>query len=113
MGKNNRPNAIWYIYPLDGPTNEAIAAQLSEEDACRDQLCNDGKKRNLWRCDHPFVAFLRRSSLGGGLKFLVFVREGKYGQIRPWKLEELVKSMRKRPAVLRTRLNAPKRPPLT
>ncbi len=113
MGKRNRPNATWYVFPLDKGTNEVIARQLSEDDACHDQLCNDGKKRNLWRCDHPFVAFLKRSSLGGGLRFMVFVREGQYGQIRPWKLEELVKHSRKKPATLPPRLGSPKRPPMT
>jgi hypothetical protein len=54
----------WFVEPLDANSNESIARELSEEDFYREILCNDGIKRNLWKCSYSFVKFLWESKNG-------------------------------------------------
>jgi len=73
----------WYIYTTHDFTNEVISRELPPENALRDQMCSDHKRRNLWRCDSSFVDRLLKSQQP--IQYEVFIQEGN-GAIRwrPW-----------------------------
>ncbi len=68
----------WYFFPKDDHTNEVFARSLPAENALVGQKCEDGKKRDLWRCDYGFVARIKGSN---SLRYDVFRQEGN-GKIR-------------------------------
>ena len=73
----------WYLEPIndDAHTNKVFASELNEKEACRGMLCQDGQKRNLWRCDYNAVGIMRQNREQLNLRFRVFVQEGG-GKIR-------------------------------
>jgi len=73
----------WYIEPInnDAYTNKICTSELDEQNACREMLCEDGKRRNLWRCDYQTVGIMRQNRQQLNLRFRVFVQEGG-GKIR-------------------------------
>jgi hypothetical protein len=85
---------MWFIEPLDSATNEALSRELSEEKFCREIICGDGKKRNLWGCRWEFVYSFKMSKSASGFRFKVFNRRGG-GKIREFKFPYL-KKFRKR-----------------
>lgn len=76
-------NKIWYV-EATGHTNEVIARELPAENAVKGVLCQDGEKRDFWRCDYHFVAKLVENEMTLQLKFKVFYREGRYGPVKLW-----------------------------
>ncbi len=73
----------WYLEAV-GHTNEAIAVELSTENAHRGILCQDGLKRDFWVCDYRFITRLLKSEVAEHLQFKVFYRERPYGPVRLW-----------------------------
>ncbi len=75
----------WFIWPKNGHANEVIARMAQngdnrfEEGTLTDAMCEDGKKRNLWRTSEDNAWFLWRSRID--LKFEIFNRLGN-GKIR-------------------------------
>lgn len=75
----------WFIWAKNSHTNEVVAKMLQERDSrfeenfIEDALCEDGKRRNLWRMTEDNAWFLWRSRLD--LKFQIFNRLGA-GKIR-------------------------------
>jgi len=74
---------VWFIESLSDLTNEYISRELQAENAEREVLCNDGKKRDMWRCKYKFISRLKRERLDQALEYNVFVRTGEKGQARP------------------------------
>jgi len=76
----------WLIWAKDSLTNDAIARMIQERDTrfeenlLEDTLCEDGKKRTLWRVTEQNAWFLWRSRVD--LKFEIFNRLGPNGKIR-------------------------------
>jgi len=86
----------WFLYPLDGHTNEAISQRLGEENIQSDQLCEDGVKRNIWQCEnYSLVAEMLRNKIQGSFKFDIYKREGKHGKIKQWKFSSKKKKNKK------------------
>ena len=78
----------WYVEPLDSLTNGVIWSAIgSEDNACESMPCADGKRHNLFRCDHEAITNLRRNRRQLHLRFKVFVQEGQ-GAIRPWSVKK-------------------------
>lgn len=75
---------IWYVEALDSHTNEVTADELPAENAQKDVLCVDSKKRNFWQCEYSYIAKLLRNRASAQLAFKVFYREGRYGPVREW-----------------------------
>jgi len=71
----------WYVEPNDDFTNEYISRELPEEDALRDQECDDPLPHNLWRCESRFITKLKKSQQR--LDYAVWIQEGN-GKIRRW-----------------------------
>jgi hypothetical protein len=75
----------WFVCPKDSHTNEVIARFACQgtfgfdDNTLENVLCEDGKKRNLWRTTEQDAWFLWRSRTD--LKFEVFNRLGN-GKIR-------------------------------
>ena len=75
----------WFIFPKDAHTNEVIARFACEgtfgfeSETLKDALCEDGKRRNLWRTTEQDAWFLWRSRTD--LKFEIFNKLGG-GKIR-------------------------------
>jgi len=72
----------WLIWPRNASTNETLArfslncTNGFEEDAIRDTVCADGKKRNFWRINSfDSALFLWKSRYD--LKFSIFSQKGK------------------------------------
>jgi hypothetical protein len=84
---------IWYLWAIkdDPTTNEYLAHVIGEQypdSACRDKLCSDGVRRNLYRC--PPGAYAKvQSAIAGvsvyNLKLEVF-RETAGGEIAQYNL---------------------------
>lgn len=72
----------WFVEPLTDLTNEYISRELPAESAERGVMCQDGRKRNLWRCEWRFISNMLHSSLGRALKYTVFIRAGERGVVR-------------------------------
>jgi len=81
-----RQHHEWFVWPKNSHSNEVFARFLEsgeygfEADILRDALCEDKKRRNLWRCTYDGTLFLWRSRID--LKFEIFNRLGANGQIR-------------------------------
>lgn len=84
---------IWYVVPLDGGTNEALARELaqaglvteSETEITITELKKE-KRVRAWQIPHQFVTLLARSAGQHGFKYAVYVREGN-GMARKWNLQ--------------------------
>ncbi|HEY4500704.1 MAG TPA: hypothetical protein VJI70_00320 [Candidatus Paceibacterota bacterium] len=76
-------NKIWYV-EASGHTNEVVANELSTENANKDVLCIDGKKRDLWQCDYALITKLAKNQSSGQLVFTVYYRVGRHGPVRRW-----------------------------
>lgn len=76
----------WFVWPKNSHTNEVFARFLEsgsygfESNTLQDAPCEDGKKRNLWRCAYDCALFLWRSRID--LKFEIYNRLGARGVIR-------------------------------
>ena len=80
----------WFIKPLDGKTNNALAELLAETGDIADndtlRICdNQGKEHMVWRVEHEIVSRLEASRRQLGLRFRIFNRLGETGQVREWK----------------------------
>ena len=77
----------WFIEPLDGMTNEALANELpAETNFLSQKLCGDGEKRELWECrNFGLVRAFIRSASRKNYKFKIFLKEDK-GDIWRWNL---------------------------
>jgi hypothetical protein len=84
----------WLIQPLNSHTNEVFAREFPEEDLIRDTLCQDGKKRNLYRFPANLIGFICGSQRSLEIKFSIFCRQGSKGQIR--KMTNTIKLWRKK-----------------
>ena len=80
---------VWFIEPLDSATNEVLSREIRGERFCREAICEDGKKRNLWVCSWSFVSAFKKSKSALALKFKVFnccsggkIREFKFPYLR-------------------------------
>ena len=72
----------YYVHPKDKPTNDALAPDFEESGV---KTCSDGKERFMFDTqDYNLIAYIQRSRKEMNLKFLVFIQEGKDGQIRRW-----------------------------
>jgi hypothetical protein len=80
----------WFIDPKGDPkTNQILSNSLSPENACNDKLCQDGERRNLWRCpNYEFIANFKRMAKANKLPYDLYVREGTYGPLRIWSFDE-------------------------
>jgi hypothetical protein len=77
------PETKWYAFTNDAYTNEVISHLLPAENAAEGVLCEDGKKRPLWRCDeYSQVMVLCHNRRQARLVFKVFKQDGN-GPIRP------------------------------
>jgi hypothetical protein len=87
----------WFIDTKGDPkTNVLIASELDEWYECRDKLCQDGVRRNLWRCpSREFLQSFQRIANANRFKYDIYVREGDYGPIRLWIFERRSKEERK------------------
>ena len=74
----------WFLKPTGNVahTNEVLSRNISEENAMQDVLCQDGKKRDLWRCPSGIVFMLWRSRSNLKITFRIFSRELPNGKIR-------------------------------
>lgn len=76
----------WFIWPKNSHTNEVVAKMAQngdnrfEEGTLTNVLCEDHKRRNLWRIEEQDAWILWRSRVD--LKFEVFNRLGPDGKIR-------------------------------
>ena len=82
--------ATWYIYTGgDQLANNIIndSGKIGQEDECPDMLCEDGKRRDLYRCpDHQYIVeFGRTTASISPVSFKIFVQQGVNGKIREWK----------------------------
>lgn len=77
-------NKIWYVEAHDSHTNEVIADVLPTENAHKNVLCIDGKKRDFWQCEYSLIAKLIKNQSSGQLVFTIFYRVGRYGPVRKW-----------------------------
>lgn len=75
----------WFLRNLDEATNKVFRLRLPAENAVEDVKCTDGV-HNLWKCDREFVSMCEKSRASLGISFIVYVKEGLHGQIRPWSL---------------------------
>lgn len=72
----------WFIEPINEIANYALSKLVSEENCCEGVLCADGQRRDLWKCDHYTV---KRIEFSKEFRFRVFVKQGKFGQVRLWR----------------------------
>jgi hypothetical protein len=80
---------FWYIDPCGDPvTNKIIGETLPEENECHGKLCSDGKRRDLWVCEHSIVTHLENARKALHLKFNILVQRNQHGKIRFWKFEK-------------------------
>lgn len=75
-------NTTWYLYPEDGHTTEALGREVSPEDVCREVLCGDGGKRDLYRCEWLFVKTAIKMMSTLHLRFSVWKQRGKNPPMR-------------------------------
>ena len=75
---------IWYIGDFDAHTNEVIAHVIPSENCISQVLCQDEKKRDLWRTDYATITRLKKSKNQSGLVFKIFKRDGSYGPVKKW-----------------------------
>lgn len=84
MRKEKRKrNYTWYVQPLDAFTNQAIVndfLQDAEEFQTR-VCCEDGIYRDFYQLHYDILSRIIQSRVSLGLKFNVYVQEGR-GQIR-------------------------------
>ncbi len=73
----------WYLEPRGdvARTNEVLGKNLGEENAIEYALCEDGERRNLWRCSSGMVFMLWNSRKSLNITFGIFCQEGN-GKIR-------------------------------
>ena len=89
----NENSCTWFIDSIgDTHVNQVIAENSSPEDECLGQLCSDGLRRNLWRCQHDLITRLNRFALTNKIHFQIYRRHGN-GEIEPWKFETLPRPM--------------------
>lgn len=74
----------WFLEPTGNVsfTNEVLGKNLGEENAMEGVLCQDGKKRNLWRCPSGMVIMLWRSRSNLKITFRIFSKALPNGQVR-------------------------------
>lgn len=76
----------WFVWPKNDHTNEVIARMLQdgdnrfEDNLLSNTICEDGKRRNLWRITEQDAWILWRSRID--LKFEIFNQLGINGKIR-------------------------------
>ena len=90
----------WYIDTCgDSRTNDCIAQMLtgtSDECECWEQLCEDGKRRALWRCpDHEFLSRFEHHMKRYKYRYAIYKKKGKYGEIRLWQFSRPATVLRK------------------
>ncbi len=73
---------IWYIEPLDSDTNETISQELPVQNFSRGIICQDEKTHNLWECSYNFAYAFFRSRRTLDLRFNVYNKKSRHGQIR-------------------------------
>jgi len=78
---------FWYLEPFDSDTNRICSENLAGEDVVVNIRCADGKRHNLWRCNHFEVQRFEDCRNQLRLRFRVFVQQGRCGAIREWKFE--------------------------
>jgi len=71
----------WFIETLDDDTKKYVSQEISEINFQPNMVCQDGEKHNLWFCSHAFILEMRKRRENFNLKFKVFNREGKDGEI--------------------------------
>jgi len=89
---------VWYVYPRDAHTNQALSLNSGFEFA-GEMTCKDNTKRQLWCGNSLSIDALCQSKQSLGLDFLLFVQEGR-GTIRPANFR--LKIRRKKKAFVRT-----------
>jgi hypothetical protein len=74
----------WYLFPTGNVarSNRVIASNLPEENVVIEVFCQDGKKRNLWKCPSGMVMMLWRSRRDLNITFKIFCKALPNGQIR-------------------------------
>ena len=72
----------WFLEPKDSYTNEVILKNIDDENASLDVVCEDGERRNLWRCPSGKVFMLWRSRSDLQIRFRIFSRELPNGKIK-------------------------------
>ncbi len=80
---------IWYLYTLDGFTNEALSRELVLADIAEEpstSVLYNGKKISVWRVPFRFAALLERNRHTFPFSFIVLVQEGG-GKVRRWHLQ--------------------------
>ena len=83
---DSKRDYVWLIDPRgDDVANEMLGKSLGDENAYTEQLCQDGRKRDMYRCpDHEFVANFERAAERKKLRYQVYVRVGRNSPARPW-----------------------------
>jgi hypothetical protein len=107
----------WFIYTFDDPVANEIVAHMQiqhSENAAEDILCEDGKRRNLWRVRDYGVAHSAHKGLTGefGRRAQIFAREGLNGKVRLWDpgaFGSLAGRASRRRRDCRTRMRQPKK----
>lgn len=98
-GKPMAEYVAWYVDTLNHVhTNSVVAGMALEEDICPDKLCSDGKKRNLWRCDHGAINTLVENREELQLHFQIYRQKGKHGNVEHWTFENFKASGVRRPS---------------
>lgn len=94
----SRVKYTWFTDPKGDPrTTRLIGLVLGSEDECLDQLCEDGKHRNLWRWhSHEEMRGFMRTADANRWPYDIYVRAGDYGPICQWKFEEPVVSAKEK-----------------
>jgi hypothetical protein len=78
--KRVRPPYKWFIEPGDSNTNEAIAREVSSEDAM--EIHDDkGTRRRVYLITSKKLTQFRNSKAAAGFRFRILVQEGE-GKIR-------------------------------
>lgn len=100
-------NFIWYLEPLNPHTNEVIGKNVGEENAQEDVVCDDGERRNLWRCkDYRQARDLLKMNGVNAFLTALWRQENENGKVCPWPPrqdkknagQKLVRQLKKTPA---------------
>lgn len=83
-----KPACIWYIEPLNSDTNSVIGHVLCGHTDANEQVpCADGNVRDLWQCNHAFVARCYRDKNHLCLQFCVWRKIGN-GLPAKWEFDD-------------------------
>ena len=67
---------VWYLEPKDARTNKTISEVCREDNFLSEAICDDGNRRNLWRCTSQTLNVLMANKKQMSLKFDVFCGRG-------------------------------------